>query len=164
MSEGLVFSTVNLDRSQRFLEFFPQWRALISGEKDEVACLSNTCSALMQAFHFHWVGFYRVSLNELVLGPFQGPVACNRIALGKGVCGTAWLNNKSMVVPDVEAFPGHIACSALSKSEVVIPLRNSLNEVMAVLDIDSDRLNDFSSDDLINLEFLCHELEKQVYH
>lgn len=164
MAEGLVFSKDDLDRDQRFLEFFPQWKALIAGEKDEVACLSNTCAALMQVFQFHWIGFYRVILNELVLGPFQGPVACNRIAFGKGVCGSAWLNNETLLVPDVEAFPGHIACSALSKSELVIPLRNSRSEVMAVLDIDSDRLNDFSAQDLINLEFLCHELEKQVYH
>lgn len=164
MSEGLVYTSERQSRSERFREFIPQWRALIAGEKDEIACLSNTAAAIYNSFGFHWVGFYRVMLNELVLGPFQGPVACSRIAFGKGVCGTSWMKNESIVVPDVEAFPGHIACSAHSKSEVVIPLINSNEEVMAVLDIDSSELNDFSTEDLENLEFICRELEKQIYH
>jgi GAF domain-containing protein len=164
MAEGLLFSSSKSDRSARFREFFPQWRALIAGEKDEIACLSNSCAAISEAFDFHWTGFYRVLLNELVLGPFQGPVACLRIAYGKGVCGTAWAQNETIVVPDVELFPGHIACSALSKSELVIPLRNAANEVVAVLDIDSAKKNDFSTEDVIHLEMLCRELEKQIYH
>ncbi len=164
MSETLVFSSNINDRESRFKEFIPQWRAIIHGEKDEIACLANTCSALMEAFSFHWVGFYRVIIHELVLGPFQGQVACSRIAKGKGVCGTSWLSNESIIVADVDKFPGHIACSALSKSELVIPLRDLNGNVIAVLDIDSDKYNDFSLADLASLEFICRELEKQIYH
>ncbi|MEX1188125.1 MAG: GAF domain-containing protein [Bacteroidia bacterium] len=164
MSGTLQFSSSPKDRKARFLEFIPQWRAIIHGEKDEIACLANTSSALMEAFSFHWIGFYRVIINELVLGPFQGPVACTRIANGKGVCGTAWMRNESILVPNVEEFPGHIACSALSKSELVLPLRDINGKVIAVLDIDSSELNDFSIDDLNSLEFICRELEKQIYH
>lgn len=164
MSGTLQFSSDITDRNSRFLEFIPQWRSLILGEKDEIACLANTCSAIMEAFSFHWVGFYRVIIHELVLGPFQGPVACTRIAKGKGVCGTSWMTNESIVVGDVDKFPGHIACSALSKSELVVPLRDIHGNVIAILDIDSDKYNDFSIEDLASFEFICRELDKQIYH
>ena len=148
MAENIFFTTDIERRAERFQEFWPQFVALISGEKDEIATFANAASAIMEAFQFHWVGFYFVKDNELVLGPFQGPIACTRIKKGKGVCGTAWAQQKAILVPDVDAFPGHIACSSLSKSELVLPLFDAQNEVYAVLDIDSDQLNDFSESDI----------------
>ena len=124
----------------------PQIKALVGDEKDAIANLANITAALKQAFGFFWVGFYIVKKNELVLGPFQGPIACTRIAFGKGVCGTAWKERRTVIVPDVEQFPGHIACSSESKSEIVVPVFKN-GKVAGVLDIDSDRLNTFDETD-----------------
>jgi GAF domain-containing protein len=146
------------DRAGQYAELIPQLKALLEGESDLIANMANTAAAIHQAFGFHWVGFYLVKGNELLLGPFQGPVACTRIPFGKGVCGTAWKEAKTQLVPDVELFPGHIACSALSRSEIVVPLFKD-GEVMAVLDIDSSLLNDFSEEDKVNMEQVCRLLE-----
>jgi GAF domain-containing protein len=127
---------------------------LIGDEKNAIANLANVAAGLKEFFGFFWVGFYLVENTELVLGPFQGPVACTRIAYGRGVCGSAWKQNKSLLVPNVEDFPGHISCSSLSKSEVVIPLRKN-DSIIAVLDVDSDALNDFDEVDVLYLEKLC---------
>lgn len=156
MAEALSIST-ELNRSQRYEELLPQIQSLISGETDTVANLANTAAALRQAFGFFWVGFYLVKGNELVLGPFQGDIACTRIAYGKGVCGSAWAQQKTLLVPDVDAFPGHIACSSLSRSEIVVPITKE-GRVVGVLDVDSDQLNDFSSVDQQALETLCQWL------
>ncbi len=137
----------------------PQVEALISGEQDLVANLANIAAALREAFGFFWVGFYLVQGQELVLGPFQGPIACTRIAYGRGVCGTAWKEQKTQLVPDVEAFPGHIACSSASKSEIVVPAFQD-GEVFLVLDVDSDQLDDFDAVDQRYLEALMGLLEK----
>lgn len=148
MAENIFFTTSLANRAERFQEFWPQFVALIAGEKDEIATYANAAAILKEAFDFHWVGFYLVKNNELVLGPFQGPIACTRIAKGKGVCGTSWAQKHAIAVPDVDQFPGHIACSSLSKSELVLPMFDSKGEVFAVLDIDSDKLNDFNQTDL----------------
>ncbi|MEY3565271.1 MAG: hypothetical protein RJA23_1441 [Bacteroidota bacterium] len=137
----------------------PQVKALISGEQDLVANLANIAAALREAFGFFWVGFYVVQGQELVLGPFQGPIACTRIAYGRGVCGTAWKEKKTQLVPDVEAFPGHIACSSASKSEIVVPAFQD-GKVFLVLDVDSDTLDDFDAVDQRYLEDLMGILEK----
>lgn len=146
MAEELYIST-GADKEQRYKDLLPQIKALLDSEADEVARLGNFCAALKQAFNWLWVGFYRVNGSELVLGPFQGPLACTRIKLGKGVCGTAWQKNQTLVVPDVDAFPGHISCSSLSRSEIVLPVRNKTGEVIMVLDIDSQELNQFNETD-----------------
>jgi L-methionine (R)-S-oxide reductase len=151
--ETLHISVV--DRAGKYLQLLPQLKALLSGESDLIANLANTAAAIHQAFGFHWVGFYLVKESELVLGPFQGPVACTRIGFGKGVCGTAWKENETQLVPDVDLFPGHIACSSLSRSEIVVPVRNLSGEVIAVLDVDSSLLNDFSEEDRVHLEEIC---------
>ena len=129
-----------------------QLTALLEGEGDPIAKMANVAAVLHEAFGFWWTGFYRVVGDELVLGPFQGPVACMHIPYGKGVCGTAWARNASVVVPDVEAFPGHIACSAASRSEIVVPVHGPDGAVTAVLDIDSDKLAAFDETDRIWLE------------
>jgi GAF domain-containing protein len=126
--------------------------ALLEGETDSIARMANVAAVLHEAFGFWWTGFYRVSGKELVLGPFQGPVACMRIPFGRGVCGTAWARNETVVVPDVEAFPGHIACSSASRSEIVVPVHGPDGVVTAVLDIDSDRLAAFDEVDRASLE------------
>ena len=151
MSNTLAI-TPNQPRADTYRELLPQLLAMIEAERDRVATLANLSAALRQAFGFHWVGFYLVKGEQLVLGPFQGPVACTRIAHGKGVCGTAWATNTTQLVSDVEAFPGHIACSALSKSEIVVPIRDEQGSVWAVLDIDSVELDDFSDVDRDALE------------
>jgi GAF domain-containing protein len=127
---------------------------LVGSEKDLIAKLANTSAALHQTFGFFWIGFYLVKEDELVLGPFQGPIACTRIQYGKGVCGAAWKRLKTIIVPDVEQFPGHIACSSQSKSEIVVPLFLNGN-VIGVLDIDSDCLNTFDETDQCYLEKIC---------
>ena len=137
----------------------PQVRFLIEGEVDLVANLATVAAALKEAFDFFWVGFYLVKQDQLVLGPFQGPVACTRIRKGKGVCGTAWQEGATLLVPDVEVFPGHIACSSLSRSEIVVPLIKD-GEVWGVLDIDSDLLNFFDETDRKYLEEMCGYLSK----
>jgi GAF domain-containing protein len=132
----------------------PQIKALVNGESDATANLANVCAALKQTFGFFWVGFYLVKGNELVLGPFQGPIACTRIAFGKGVCGKAWETKATICVEDVTQFPGHIACSAATKSEVVIPIQKN-NTVIGVLDVDSTVLSDFDAIDVNYLNELC---------
>jgi GAF domain-containing protein len=146
-------------KEEIYQALLPQVEALISGERDLVANLANIAAALREAFGFFWVGFYVVQGQELVLGPFQGPIACTRIAYGRGVCGTAWKEQKTQLVPDVEAFPGHIACSSASKSEIVVPAFQS-GEVFLVLDVDSDQLDDFDAVDQRYLEALMGMLEK----
>lgn len=142
--------TLLLDRAQPravvYTHLLPQLRALVEPEPDPVANAANLMAALRQAFGFFWVGVYYVRGDELVLGPFQGPIACTRIRHGRGVCGTAWARNEIIVVPDVEQFPGHIACSSDSKSEIVVPVRDAAGRVVAVLDVDSDQPADFSAD------------------
>jgi GAF domain-containing protein len=146
-------------KEEIYQALLPQVEALISGEQDLVANLANIAAALREAFGFFWVGFYVVQGQELVLGPFQGPIACTRIAYGRGVCGTAWKEKKTQLVPDVEAFPGHIACSSASKSEIVVPAFQN-GEVFLVLDVDSDKLDDFDAVDQRYLEALMGLLEK----
>jgi L-methionine (R)-S-oxide reductase len=146
----------HLSKEEIYKELLPQINSLVANENDLVANLANITAALKQTFNFLWVGFYIVKQNELVLGPFQGPLACTRIQLGKGVCGTAWQNNQTIIVPNVDEFPGHIACSSLSKSEIVIPVFNSqTNKVQMVLDVDSDKLNFFDSIDALYLQQLA---------
>ncbi|MEZ0485711.1 GAF domain-containing protein [Fibrella aquatica] len=140
------------NRQAIYDSLIPQIEALISGETDLVANLANVAAALREAFGFFWVGFYLKKEDQLVLGPFQGPIACTRIAFDKGVCGAAYTRRETILVPDVEAFPGHIACSSASKSEVVVPIVNQAGEVIMVLDVDSDQLNDFSDVDVQGLE------------
>ena len=146
---------VHTDRASRYAELVPQVRSLLEGETDGIAAMANLAAAVHGAFDWHWTGFYRAIGDELVLGPFQGPVACARIALGKGVCGTAWKEERTMVVPDVDLFPGHIACSALSRSEIVVPVRGKSGRVVAVMDIDSVVADDFVPIDAKALEELC---------
>lgn len=138
-------------REEKYKSLLPQIDALLDGETDAIANAANIAAALRQTFGFFWVGFYFVKTDELVLGPFQGDIACTRIQKGRGVCGTAWAKKETIIVPDVDLFPGHIACSSLSKSEIVIPILKS-NEVIGVIDVDSDSLNDFSETDKIYLE------------
>ncbi|HRH70639.1 MAG: GAF domain-containing protein [Flavobacteriales bacterium] len=147
------------DRVALFTALMPQVRELLHEEHDPVAAMANVTAALRQTFDWHWIGFYRVMGAELVLGPFQGPVACTRIGFGKGVCGTAWKEERTLIVPDVEAFPGHIACSPLSRSEIVVPIRDSDGRIAAVLDIDSIHADDFSTVDGHALELLCELLQ-----
>ncbi len=144
-------SSANVTKEDKYKSLLPQLKALISGEDDLVANLANISSALKEIFGFFWVGFYLVKEGQLILGPFQGTVACTRIKHGKGVCGTAWKEKRTIIVPNVDAFPGHIACSSASKSEIVVPIILE-KEVIAVLDIDSDLLNDFESTDQYYLE------------
>lgn len=134
-------------KEEKYKSLLPQIKALLEGETDTIANMANVCAALKFGLNFFWVGFYMVKENQLVLGPFQGPVACTRIHLGKGVCGTAWENKETIIVDDVDAFPGHIACSSLSKSEIVLPLNNSQKEIVGVLDVDSDQYNSFDKTD-----------------
>jgi L-methionine (R)-S-oxide reductase len=142
-------------RREKYNSLLPQIIALTEGESDLIANLANITAALKQTFNFFWVGFYLVKDTELVLGPFQGTIACTRITKGKGVCGTAWQKKQTLIVPDVDAFPGHIACSSDSRSEIVLPVLDKKGEVTAVLDVDSDVLNDFDETDKIYLEKLC---------
>lgn len=151
------------DRAARYAALLPQVEALTAAESDPFANMGNVAAVLREAFDFFWVGFYRVVGEELVLGPFQGPLACTRIRRGKGVCGTAWAERRSLLVPDVDAFPGHIACSSASKSEIVVPIIDAAGEVRAVLDIDSDRLNDFSESDQTWLERWMQTLGERLY-
>ena len=137
-------------KEQQYQSLIPQIKGLLAGEDNVVANMANIAAALKEQFDFFWVGFYLVEGNELVLGPFQGPVACTRIAYNRGVCGTAWAKEETLIVPNVEEFPGHIACSSLSKSEIVIPIIKNGN-CIGVLDIDSKELNSF---DLIDKQYL----------
>lgn len=137
----------------------PRMKDLLDDERDVVAAMANFSALLMETFGWHWIGFYRVFGAELVLGPFQGPVACSRIGFGKGVCGTAWKEERTIVVPNVEEYPGHIACSPHSRSEIVVPIRDHDGRVAAVLDIDSSTLDDFGTVDVHALETLCEVLQ-----
>ncbi|GAA4090047.1 GAF domain-containing protein [Mucilaginibacter panaciglaebae] len=150
MTEDLTITT-STDKKEQYTSLIPQIEALLQGEPDLVANMANICAALKEQFKWLWVGFYLVKNNELVLGPFQGPVACTRIAKGKGVCGSAWAQAKTLLVPDVNAFPGHIACSSASQSEIVLPLFHN-NEVVGVLDVDSEHLAQFDKTDAQYLE------------
>ena len=138
-------------KEEQYANLFPQIDGIISGETDTVANLANVAAALKEQFNWWWIGFYIVKEGELVVGPFQGPVACSRIKMGKGVCGTAWQKSKTLIVPDVGQFPGHIACSSFSKSEIVVPLIKN-NDVWAVLDADSEFLNTYDEVDKLWLE------------
>lgn len=145
-------------KSEQYQSLLPQIKGLLEGETDMIANLANIAAALKEQFGWLWTGFYLVKENELVLGPFQGPVACTRIRKGRGVCGTSWAEAKTLIVPDVEKFPGHIACSSLSKSEIVVPLiRNG--EVYGVLDVDSNEYNQFDETDKQYLEEIVAMLE-----
>jgi GAF domain-containing protein len=158
MAEELLISE-STNKEERYHTLISQIGALVSGERDLVANLANIAAALKQTMDFFWVGFYIVKENQLVLGPFQGPIACTRIGFGKGVCGAAWKDKKTIIVPDVDKFPGHIACSSAAKSEIVVPaLRN--NEVFLVLDVDSDKLYDFDDQDRECLETLMKIIER----
>ena len=143
MAESVAFSKTAA-REVVYAEIAPQIEALIAGENDLIANLANIAAVLKEAFGFFWVGFYLVKEGELVLGPFQGPLACTRIKLGEGVCGYAWDRRETVIVPDVEEFPGHIACSSLSRSEIVLPVFGPSGEVVGVLDVDSEKPDDFS--------------------
>lgn len=151
MSENLIIKGDS--KKELYENLLPQIKALVECETDEIANMANISACLKDTFNFWWVGFYRVIDNELVLGPFQGPLACTRIRKGKGVCGTAWQNAETVIVPDVDEFPGHIACSSLSKSEIVVPLMTN-SEVTAVLDIDSEKVCNFDETDKEFLEKL----------
>lgn len=153
MAEDLYIGNGSKDEKYRTL--LPQIKSLIAGETNRIANLANVSAALKETFHFFWVGFYLVEGEDLVLGPFQGPVACTRIKKGRGVCGMAWQKAETLVVPDVDAFPGHIACSSLSRSEIVVPLLRDGGEVWGVLDIDSESLNSFDATDASFLEEIC---------
>ncbi len=152
MSEHLIIE--GNTKEERYAALLPQIAAVVEGETDEVARMANVAACLWETFRFWWVGFYRVIGDELVLGPFQGPLACMRIRYGRGVCGTAWAEERTIVVPDVEQFPGHIACSSASRSEIVVPVYKE-GKVVAVLDIDSEHLATFDEVDQRWLEQLC---------
>ena len=163
MAEQLIIDTTQ-DKAARYQSLLPQIEGLVTGETDLTANLANIAAALKEAMGFFWVGFYLVKTNatgnqELVLGPFQGPIACTRIGFGKGVCGASWKERKVMLVSNVDEFPGHIACSSASKSEIVLPAFKN-NEVALVLDVDSDQLNDFDSTDEKYLSQLMRLTEK----
>ncbi len=153
--------TASADKKERYTALLPQIEALVSGEGDLVANLSNITAALRQTMNFFWVGFYLVKGNQLVLGPFQGPIACTRIDFGRGVCGTSWKEKRTVLVPDVEQFPGHISCSSDSKSEIVLPIMKD-GEVLMVLDVDSDCINDFDDSDEVGLSAVVRVIETLV--
>ncbi len=156
MAEDLVI--VAGTKKEQYESLIPQIKGLLEGEPDLVANLANVAASLKEQFGWLWVGFYLVKNNELVLGPFQGPVACTRIRKGKGVCGASWEQAKTLIVPDVEQFPGHIACSSLSKSEIVVPIVKQ-GEVVAVLDVDSESLAEYDETDQFYLEKITGLIE-----
>lgn len=158
MAEDLIISGTS--KKEKYESLLPQLEALVFSERDCIANLANCCAAIKFGMGFFWVGFYIVKGNELVLGPFQGPVACTRIARGKGVCGAAWEQKKIMVVEDVDTFPGHIACSSQSKSEIVLPGFDAKGEVMFVLDIDDDEYARFDATDVHYLSEIVKMMEK----
>ena len=158
MAEELIISR-SADKKERYRTLLPQLELLVGNEPDLVANLSNIAAALKQTMDFFWVGFYFVKGDQLVLGPFQGPVACTRIDFGKGVCGTAWKENRTIIVPDVDDFPGHIACSSASRSEIVLPAMKG-DQVAVVLDVDSDKVNDFDAGDEVALRGVIKLIER----
>lgn len=158
MAESLTIQSGT--KEEQYQSLLPQVEALLAGESNLIANMANIGAALKAQFGFFWVGFYLADTpDELVLGPFQGPIACTRIKKGRGVCGTAWSDERTVLVPDVDAFPGHIACSSLSRSEIVVPVR-SKDRVIAVLDVDSDQLNDFDETDQLYLEKIVALLDE----
>lgn len=157
MAENLIIS--DGDKCNKYSVLYEQIKSLTDGEDDPIANMANISSMIHQTFGFWWTGFYRVNGNMLVLGPFQGPLACSRIPYGRGVCGTAWKEAATVIVPDVDAFPGHIACSSASRSEIVVPVFDD-EKVIAVLDIDSAELNTFDSVDKEWLEKICSLLQR----
>ena len=157
MAEDLKISN-NLSKREKYHELLPQIEALVSGEENLIANLANVSAALKETFNFLWVGFYLVEENELVLGPFQGPVACTRIQKGKGVCGKSWETKEIIIVKDVEKFDGHIACSSFSKSEIVLPLKYK-NQIIGVLDVDGEELNTFDEVDATYLNKILEYLK-----
>jgi len=161
MAESLAFSKT-ADRSVIYKEIAPQIEALIGDESDVIANLANVAAVLKEAFGFFWVGFYIAKDNQLVLGPFQGPLACTRIEFGQGVCGHAYSTASTVIVPNVDEFPGHIACSSASKSEIVVPIMNGDGSVFGVLDVDSDRLDDFSETDREGLTNVVSVIERVI--
>lgn len=160
--EASFKQNTSADKAERYRIFLEQFVPLIESESHVISVLANTCAALKEAFDFFWVGFYLVENNALILGPFQGSVACYSIRKGRGVCGTAWAEKRTIVVPDVDQFPGHIACSSLSRSEIVIPIIVE-DEVKGVLDIDSDHLNEFDETDRESLEKIVTILTETLY-
>ena len=160
MAESVQFSR-SASREQVYAEITPQIEALIEGESDLIANLANVAAVLKEAIGFFWVGFYLAKDGELVLGPFQGPLACTRIAFDKGVCGHAYGTRESVIVPNVDEFPGHIACSSAARSEIVVPILVG-DEVFGVLDVDSNRLNDFSGADRTGLEAVVKVIERSI--
>ncbi|CAN5516821.1 GAF domain-containing protein [soil metagenome] len=161
MAESIVKASTEATRKEQYETLFPQLVALVEGESDLIANLANLMAALKEAMSFFWVGVYFVKGEELVLGPFQGPLACTRIGYGKGVCGNAWKEGKVIVVPDVDAFPGHIACSSLSKSEIVLPAFHQ-ERVYLVMDVDSEFPNDFQDDDVHYLGKVMRIIESLI--
>lgn len=153
------FENISGTKDEIYAELYKQIKSVVESETDSIANMANVASMLHETFRFWWTGFYRVAdEQQLILGPFQGPLACTRIKKGRGVCGTAWQQNKTIVVPDVELFPGHIACSSESKSEIVVPLHDQQGSVKAVLDIDSEKLNTFDNTDQLWLEKIAELL------
>jgi L-methionine (R)-S-oxide reductase len=152
MAEDLYIPN-DASKREKYESLLPQLKGLIEDEPDQIANMANIAAALKEVFNFFWVGFYRVVGESLVLGPFQGPIACTRISYGRGVCGTTWKEKKTLIVPDVDQFPGHIACSSLSKSEIVVPVMQD-GVVKAVLDVDSDKLDCFDETDAFFMEKL----------
>jgi GAF domain-containing protein len=161
MAESLIFSA-SANRKVVYQEIRPQIESLVLGEPDLTANLANIAAVLKEAFGFFWVGFYIKKGDQLVLGPFQGPLACTRIDFDKGVCGHAYTTKETVIVPDVEAFPGHIACSSASRSEIVLPIFDQNREVWGVLDVDSDKLDDFGEVDADGLEQVVRIVEKII--
>ncbi len=161
MAETLALPTTT-DRAELYDALYPQIEALVASESDLVANLANVAAALKEAFGFFWVGFYLVKEGQLVLGPFQGPIACTRIPFHKGVCGACYTRQETIIVPDVDQFPGHIACSSASKSEIVVPVFRSNGTVAMILDVDSDQLDDFTQDDAAGLEKIMRLLEGKI--
>jgi len=161
MAESLAFSKTS-DRKIIYDEIVPQIQSLVAGERDVVANLANITAVLKEAFGFFWVGFYLKKGNQLVLNAFQGPLACTRIDFDKGVCGHAYTTRETVIVPNVEEFPGHIACSSASKSEIVLPIFDKTGACVGVLDVDSDRLDDFSETDAEGLQRIVKIIEKFI--
>lgn len=156
MAEDLLIT--GSTKEEKYQSLLPQIKGLLEGENDLIANMANVCAALKTAMNFFWVGFYLVKDEQLVLGPFQGPVACTRINKGKGVCGTSWQNNEVIIVDDVDSFPGHIACSSLSRSEIVLPVRDANGAIKGVLDVDSEHLASFDTTDQLYLQQILNLL------
>lgn len=161
MAEELIINT-DSSKTEKYEALLPQLKALVEGESDLIANLANLSAALYEVFRWWWVGFYWVKNDELVLAPFQGPIACTRIKFGKGVCGTAWKEQKAILVPDVNEFAGHIACSSSSVAEIVIPIFNQANEVVGVLDIDSEKYDTLDEIDVHYLTLICQLISTKL--